>query len=185
MSIGGKLGKPFLIIAILFGVFPSVAPFTTKSKTAHLIKMKPFLLLLPTLASSFVFPQSTPFRRTPLAAQESSEESSEGDSEGLVLDGLDQQMKTVAASDIDFGQIDFLAAARKRAEEKTASRNAGAGEEEWKNLAAEKKAQFGEIDDWENSMKEAGNMDSQILMFTDPPADDEGEDAEEPKLLLF
>lgn len=93
-------------------------------------------------------------------------------------------MKTVA-SDIDFGQIDFLAAARKRAEEKTASRNAGAGEEEWKNLAAEKKAQFGEIDDWENSMKEAGNMDSQILMFTDPPADDEGEDAEEPKLLLF
>ena len=39
--------------------------------------------------------------------------------------------------------------------------------------------------DWENSMKEAGNMDSQILMFTDPPADDEGEDAEEPKLLLF
>lgn len=82
-------------------------------------------------------------------------------------------------------ESDFLAAARKRAEMRVASANAGASDEEWKRIAEEKKAQVGEIDDWENSKKEAGNKDSQILMFTDEPVEDENGGDDEPKLLLF
>jgi hypothetical protein len=115
----------------------------------------------------------------------SSLHSSQGDSSseepGLILNGLDQEMNQVASTN-SFAEIDFLALAKKRAQERPESRNALAGEDDWKELAKEKKSQFGEIDDWENAMKEAGNVDSQILMFT-TPADEEGDD--EPKLLLF
>jgi hypothetical protein len=105
--------------------------------------------------------------------------------DGLVLDGLDQEMGKMT-SKFSFSEVDFLAAAKKRAEARVVSKNASAGDDDWKTLADEKKTKYGEIDDWENSKKEAGNEDSQILMFTDPPldGDDEGEDAE-PKLLLF
>ena len=67
------------------------------------------------------------------------------------------------------------------------SSNAGATDEEWQKVASEKKEQLGEIDDWENAVKEAGNTDSQILMFTDPSAESNDEDGEGggPKLLLF
>ena len=149
--------------------------------------MRAYLLLLsPVLASSFVVsPQKSFVVRTitSLAAEENDKD----EPDGLVLGGLDQEMKKVA-SDIDFGAIDYLAEAKKRAAQKTESRNAGARDEDWKELADEKKEQYGVIDDWENSVKEAGNTDSQILMFTDPPADEEdGEDGDddEPKLLLF
>jgi hypothetical protein len=145
--------------------------------------MRAYLLLLsPALASSFVVsPRTFTSRTTSLAAEENSNE----EPEGLVFEGLDQQMKKVA-SDLDFGQIDFLAEAKKRAQQKKESSNAGAGDDEWKNLANEKKEQYGQIDDWENAVKEAGNADSQILMFTEPPADEQGEDVDdEPKLLLF
>eukprot|EP00536_Pseudo-nitzschia_multiseries_P000536 jgi/Psemu1/300133/fgenesh1_kg.6_\ len=98
-----------------------------------------------------------------------------------------QSVRANAGVEYDFGAIDFLANAKARAAAQLESNNNVAGDEDWTNLAEEKKEQFGEIDDWENSMKEAGNADSQILMFTDPPADGEdgeGED-DEPKLLLF
>ena len=58
-------------------------------------------------------------------------------------------------------------------------------------MAEVKEEQFGKVDDWDNSIKEAGNSDSQILMFTDPPADGDGDDENggegggDPKLLLF
>lgn len=115
--------------------------------------------------------------------------SSKGDSSnedpGLILDGLDKEMKQVSSTN-SFGEIDFLALAKKRAQERPESRNASAGEADWKELADEKKNQFGEIDDWENSMKEAGNVDSQILMFTTPTTEEGGDDNDdEPKLLLF
>jgi hypothetical protein len=146
--------------------------------------MRSVLLLLPTLASSFVVSPLTVTSRTiPLAAEEDNNE----EGEGLVLDGLDKEMSKMP-SDYNFGGIDFLAAARKRAEEKPESANAGATAEEWLKMADTKKEQFGNIDDWENSRKEAGNADSQILMFTEPPAEEEdidGEDDGEPKLLLF
>ena len=104
------------------------------------------------------------------------------ESQGLILDGLDREMSKVA-SNLSFTESDYLAAARRRAEMRVASANAGATEEEWLQVANEKKQQFGVIDDWENSAKEAGNTDSHILMFTEPPPD--GEDDNEPKLLLF
>jgi hypothetical protein len=104
---------------------------------------------------------------------------------GLLLNGLDQEMGKMV-SKFSFTEVDFLAAAKKRAEARVESRNASAGDDDWQILADEKKTKYGEIDDWESSKKEAGNQDSQILMFTDPPATEEdgGEDAE-PKLLLF
>lgn len=112
---------------------------------------------------------------------------SEDESQGLVLEGLGQEMAKMSTK-YSFTESDFLAAARKRAEQKVESSNAGASDEEWKSIAQEKQAQFGDIDDWENSKKEAGNADSQILMFTDGPADEDSEGGEgdgEQKLLLF
>ena len=138
------------------------------------------LLCLPTLASSFVvgptqrIPAIHTYTTTTLRAEEGEGDT---DGDGLVLGDLDQEMKKVA-SNLDFGQIDFLAAAKQRAAEKTPSRNSGASDDDWQNLADDKKEKYGEIDDWENSVKEAGNADSQILMFTDPPAG-EGEDGED------
>ncbi|KAL3922419.1 MAG: hypothetical protein SGILL_002215 [Bacillariaceae sp.] len=110
---------------------------------------------------------------------------SENDNDGLVLDELDQEMGKMA-SKFAFSESDFLAAAKKRAAERVESVNSSAADSDWKNLAAEKKSEMGEIDDWENSQKEAGNEDSQILMFTEPSEDGEGGgDDGEPKLLLF
>ena len=103
-----------------------------------------------------------------------------------MLDGLDQQMNQMA-SKFSFSESDFLRAARERAEQRTASKNASAKDDDWKDLAEQKKVEMGEIDDWENSQKEAGNEDSQILMFTSEEGEGDGEDGEggEPKLLLF
>ena len=145
--------------------------------------------ILPTLTSAFVFSPSTFSLRTTTARAADANDDDTEEPEGLVLEGLDQQMKKVA-NDLDFGQIDFLAEAKKRAAAKTASVNSGAGDDEWQELADQKKEQYGEIDDWDNSLKEAGNADSQILMFTDPPPSGEegeegGENDDEPKLLLF
>ncbi len=107
----------------------------------------------------------------------------------LVLGDMESEMQSVRKSSgdaFDFGGIDFLANAKARAAAKVESNNNVAADEQWEQLAAEKKEQYGEIDDWENSQKEAGNMDSQILMFSEPPAEgDEDGEEEEPKLLLF
>ena len=106
--------------------------------------------------------------------------------DGLVLDGLDQQMNQVA-SKYSFAESDFLRAAKERAENRVESINSTAKDEDWKDLAEQKKVEIGVIDDWENSQKEAGNEDSQILMFADSIDGEggEGDDDSEPKLLLF
>ena len=121
----------------------------------------------------------------------SSPDANDGEEEPrLVIGNVESEMQNVrkdSGADFDFGGIDFLAMAKARASAKIESNNNVAGDEEWQKLAEEKKEQFGEVDDWENAQKEAGNMDSQILMFSEPPADGEdgeGED-DEPKLLLF
>lgn len=145
------------------------------------------LLLLPAIASSFSIasPNNIAFRRQKvfLAAEEKNKEKADP---GLVLDGLDQEMNQFT-SEFAFSESDYLAAARKRAEERKESVNSGASDDEWKKIAEEKETQYGTIDDWENAVKEAGNVDSQILMFTDPPADGDDEDGEggDSKLLLF
>jgi hypothetical protein len=107
------------------------------------------------------------------------------ENDGLVLDGLDQQMNQMA-SKYSFAESDFLRAAKERAAKRVDSHNSSAKDEDWKELAEQKKVEIGEIDDWENSQKEAGNEDSQILMFTDDSTGGEGGDDDgEPKLLLF
>jgi hypothetical protein len=82
-------------------------------------------------------------------------------------------------------EADFLAAARARAAAKPASVQRSATDEDWQQIAREKKAQMGELDDWENSAKEAGNADSQILIPLEMQNDGDGEDPDEPKLMLF
>ena len=82
-------------------------------------------------------------------------------------------------------ESDYLAAARKRAEERRESVNSQSTDGDWKTMAQKKQAEGVVVDDWEQSLVEAGNEDSQILIpiaFTE-----EGEDGEEPepKLLLF
>eukprot|EP00980_Cylindrotheca_fusiformis_P004508 scaffold961_cov122-Cylindrotheca_fusiformis.AAC.16 len=160
--------------------------------------MKPvLLLLLPTVASSFSVGQSPTRTNHQLhldvvccsaaaAGTPEQEQEEEGDDSGLVLDGLDQEMNQFK-SQYSFTETDYLAAARKRAEERRESVNSGASDEEWKKIAEEKESQYGTIDDWENSIKEAGNADSKILMFTEPPPADGEDDGEgsDPKLLLF
>lgn len=147
------------------------------------------LCLLPTLASSFIVRNqiSSTFRPSTFVISSSeSSDNQEENSEGLVFENLDKEMSKMS-SKYSFTESDYLAAARKRAEMKMESSNSGASDEEWQGMANEKKEQLGDIDDWENSVKEAGNADSQILMFTDPPADSDDGDGEddEPKLLLF
>ena len=146
------------------------------------------LVLFPSLASSFVLiPRVGTLQQHPRCYQSSdpNSDNTEESTGGLKLDGLDQEMSKMS-SKFSFSESDYLAAARKRAEMKAESSNAGASDDDWKQVADEKAEKYGNIDDWENSMKEAGNSDSQILMFTDPPVEgDEDGEGGEPKLMLF
>ena len=138
--------------------------------------------------------QSPPLIRSIIISLCSSQEKEE-EPQSLILgaDNIKSEMQGVVNNlDFSFTQTDFLSAAKARAAAKVESNNKGAADEEWTALADEKTKQYGEIDDWENSKKEAGNADSQILMFTEPsPAEGQGSgsgdenDDDEPKLLLF
>ena len=143
------------------------------------------LFLLPAIASSFVIlPQNSASRSFALGAE--ADENKEEEPKGLVLEGLDKELTKIARKAPSY-EMDYLAAARKRSEEKRESVNSGAKDEDWTNLANEKEESVGKIDDWENAQKEAGNSDSQILMFTEPSSssDEEKGEGDEPKLLLF
>jgi hypothetical protein len=118
-----------------------------------------------------------------LFSSDPSKERNSSERDGLVLDGLDQQMNQMA-SKFSFSESDYLRAAKERAAKRVESRNASAKDEDWQDLAEQKKVEVGEIDDWENSKKEAGNEDSQILMFTSEDGERDNDD-DEPKLLLF
>lgn len=161
---------------------------TTTTKSPNNSARFLLILLLPSLVASFsVMPAASRLTTTRLAADYygGGPEPAEEDDQGLILSDLDQQMGQMR-SKYPTSENEFLAAARQRALEKRASVEGGASDGDWQNLAEEKKEKFGEIDDWENSQKEAGNSDSQILMFTEPEGG-EGEDGEDadPKLLLF
>ena len=136
--------------------------------------------------------QSRSWRNIKLSV--SNEEEEEAESQGLIFgDAIESEMNAVkGANEYDFGQIDYLALAKQRAANKPESNNNVAGDDEWMDLAKEKEEQFGKIDDWENSQKEAGNADSQsLLMFnTEQPTEvdggsEDGDDNDEPKLLLL
>lgn len=106
-------------------------------------------------------------------------ESDEGN-QGLILDAqaVAQQMASFK-SKYPTTEADYLAAARARAAAKAESVNNEATDEDWKQVKEKTKAQGGDVDDWEVSAREAGNIDSQILI---PLATD---DDDEPKLMLF
>ena len=136
--------------------------------------------------------ESRSWRNSNLSASENEPEPEP--SQGLIFgDAIESEMNAVkGANEYDFGQIDFLALAKQRAANKPESNNNVAGDDEWMTLAAEKEEQFGKIDDWENSQKEAGNADSQsLLMFnteqqsTEAEGGSEDGDDDEPKLLLL
>jgi hypothetical protein len=134
--------------------------------------------------------QSRSWRSSSKLSSSENVEEEEEPSQGLIFgDAIESEMNAVkGANEYDFGQIDYLALAKQRAANKPESNNNVAGDDEWMNLAQEKEEQFGKIDDWENSQKEAGNADSQsLLMFTQPEesSEDGGDDDDEPKLLLF
>lgn len=96
----------------------------------------------------------------------------------LIGEDLDKELKQIK-SKYPTSEADYLAAARKRAQEKKESVNSLSKDEDWQ-VVAEKKGEKGDDDDWENS------DDSQILL-PDLGSDSTGEDGEEkePELLLF
>jgi hypothetical protein len=110
--------------------------------------------------------------------------------QGLILDAAQvQEHMGKLKSKYPTHEADYLAAARKRAQEKLASRNDDTTDDDWKRAAREKQQTVGldGQDDWEASLKEAGNADSQILVpgnlfLTTTTTDGDGE---EPKLLLY
>ena len=183
---------------------------TIEMKRIHLAVAYAAMTMLSTensvvLVSSFAVQPQQPYQQqqqqhsikryaSPPSPTNTGDDDTEEDEEPSLVIGSDtiaKEMQTVQqAGDYDFGQIDFLALAKQRAQDKPASQNNVGTDADWTTLAAQKKEQFGEIDDWENSQKEEGNADSQILMFTDPPpssSDGDGDNNEDdgPKLLLF
>mmetsp|Transcript_25886 Transcript_25886/g.43139 ORF Transcript_25886/g.43139 Transcript_25886/m.43139 type:complete len:123 (+) Transcript_25886:777-1145(+) len=109
---------------------------------------------------------------------------------GLVFgDALDSELSKLK-SKYPTSEADYLTAARKRAEAKKDSTNSESTAAEWNAVAKQKRSETGGVDgDWEKSLEEAGNADSQILipvMHTDDDDDDDDDsDGPEPTLLLF
>ena len=109
----------------------------------------------------------------------------EEEPQGLILDTEQVQAQMgMLKSKYPTGEADYLAAARKRAQMKVESQNDGSSDADWKAAAKDKQMKFGGQveDDWEASLKEAGNQDSQILIPVDVP--DGSTEGEEPQLLL-
>jgi hypothetical protein len=136
-----------------------------------------FLLLLPAVAAAFMpWPQSQ--WRSRIYSQNENDKEEEPK---LVLDGMENEMNRLK-SKFPTSEVDFLAAARKRAQEARESINDSASEEDWLDIASQKQSALQTKDDWEASLNEAGNEESQILIPIEWSSD--GED-EEPNLLLL
>ena len=109
----------------------------------------------------------------------------EEDQPDLMLgDDVNKQMAQLR-SKYPTAEADYLAAARARAAARTPSVETRATDSDWQRIAQEKRQQLGNIDDWESSKAEAGNIDSQILLPDLPPGEGEEGSDDEPKLLLF
>jgi hypothetical protein len=103
----------------------------------------------------------------------------------LTADEVAQQMARLR-SKYPTSEADYLAAARARSAAKTQSVQGAATDDDFEQLAQQKRQQVGDIDDWEQSKAEAGNSDSQILIPMNIVVEDnDNGDADEPKLLLF
>ncbi|KAI2497177.1 hypothetical protein MHU86_17325 [Fragilaria crotonensis] len=141
-------------------------------------------LLSHTLSFS-LFPYQRHWVRSKPLHAEVDERSSDDDTPSLLLgNDLDNELAKFK-SKYPTSESDYLAAARKRAEERRESINSQSSDDDWKEMAKKKQAAGVVLDDWEQSLFEAGNADSQILIPI--VLTDEGEDGDdpEPKLLLF
>jgi hypothetical protein len=139
---------------------------------------------------------ATPGTTPAAAAAATDEDASSSSPPSLVLtaDQVAAQMARLR-NQYPTSEADFLAAARARSAAKTASVERSATDADFVSLAQQKAAQFGTVDDWEQSRLEAGNSDSQILLpmglstdtgSSSSSSSSSGEDGgEEPKLLLF
>ena len=121
--------------------------------------------------------------RTALLMVNSSSDPEREQPELVLGDDMNTQMARMR-SKYPTAEADYLAAARARAAAQTPSVETRATDKDWQKIAQEKRQQLGELDDWESSKAEAGNIDSQILLPDLPPDEGEGAD-DEPKLLLF
>ena len=109
---------------------------------------------------------------------------SNDDTPKLVLDMTTiQQVLQLEKSKYPTSEKDYLAAARQRAAEARESVNDLSTDDDWMDMAAKNRAAG--LDDWEHSLAEAGNADSQILIPVMETNVKEGEEPPEPKLLLF
>mmetsp|Transcript_3920 Transcript_3920/g.4532 ORF Transcript_3920/g.4532 Transcript_3920/m.4532 type:complete len:160 (+) Transcript_3920:83-562(+) len=118
-----------------------------------------------------------------LLASSASDSEEEKEPSLLIGEGLGKELKGLK-SKFPTSEVDFLAAARKRAEERKESVNSESSDDDWKAVSGLRKDET--VDDWENSLSEAGNADSQILLPDLEENDEEGDGEEpEPKLLLF
>ena len=134
-----------------------------------------------TAASSFL-PCGWVSRHRATKQLHSAREKEQEEEPSLVLgDSLNKELSKIK-SKYPTSEADYLAAARARAQAKVQSTNSLSSDEDWQELQKRKPEL---VDDWEYSLEEAGNADSQILMPDLPEAgEDEGE-GPEPKLLLF
>lgn len=137
------------------------------------------VILVPALASGFVVPLTHRPRNVVACFAEPESNDADGNASGLILDAaaMAQQMAGLR-SKYPTAEADYLAAARARAAQKAESKNNEATDEDWRQV--KEKTKMKDDDDWEISAKEAGNIDSQILI---PLMNDD--DDEEPKLMLF
>ena len=105
----------------------------------------------------------------------------------LIFGGALEDEMAAFKSKYPTSESDYLAAARQRAEEKRDSANSQSTDDDWQEMANLKKLEGLVEDDWEKSLEEAGNADSQILIPVMPDfgAGEDDEEPPEPKLLLF
>jgi hypothetical protein len=127
-------------------------------------------------------PQQQHYRRSPFVLQAVG-----GDDEpepNLVLTDIERQM-ALLRSKYPTGESDYLAAARARSQAKMASTERQATDDDWKSIAAAKKETGAVSDGWEESLVDAGNAESQVLIPMSDIVVEDGGDSDEPKLLLF
>jgi hypothetical protein len=115
---------------------------------------------------------------------DSKEAEEEADPPSLLVlgDAMNQELAKFR-SKYPTSESDYLAAARRRSEEKPESINNMSDDGDWLAMSKAKQSEGIVLDDWEQSLVEAGNADSQILIPI--VLTDDKEDGEEPKLLLF
>ena len=104
----------------------------------------------------------------------------------LITEDINEKLESLK-SQYPTSAVDYLAAARKRAEEARASVNSASTDEEWMELAQKNNAASSD-DGWEASLADAASAENQILIpseFQTIDGEGDSDDEDEPKLLIF